>query len=149
MPERVHDTGTGFDLRYPGKDVIKLKSHSCTCIDLKIALEIPATTIVQLAFQSSLVKREINIRGGIIDVGYVGNIIAMLQNDSKKTYIIQPNEKITQAIFLPLICQHHITNNLWMKRMLFVLTKTIGTNEHGKSRSTTTYAAQDIAQQFQ
>ncbi|KAG9301841.1 hypothetical protein G9A89_004520 [Geosiphon pyriformis] len=27
----------------------------------------------------------------------------MLQNDSKKTYIIEPNEKITQAIFLPLV----------------------------------------------
>ncbi|KAG9305483.1 hypothetical protein G9A89_006453 [Geosiphon pyriformis] len=69
MPEHVHDTDAGFDLRYPRKDPIKLEPHS----------------------------------GGIIDAGYVGNIIAMLQNDSEKTYIIEPNKKIAQTIFLPLV----------------------------------------------
>ncbi|KAG9304404.1 hypothetical protein G9A89_019966 [Geosiphon pyriformis] len=103
MPERAHNTDTGFDLRYPGKDDIKLEPHSRTCIDLKIALEIPATTMVQLASRSSLAKKRINIRGGIIDVGYIGNIIAMLQNDSKKAYVIEPKEKIAQTIFLPLV----------------------------------------------
>ncbi|KAG9293199.1 hypothetical protein G9A89_010536 [Geosiphon pyriformis] len=103
MPKRAHDMDAGFDLRYPGKNVIKLEPHSRTCIDLKIALEILATTMVQLASRSNLVKREINIRGGIIDVEYVGNIITMLQNDSEKTYVIEPNEKIAQAIFLPLV----------------------------------------------
>ncbi|KAG9289392.1 hypothetical protein G9A89_007953 [Geosiphon pyriformis] len=103
MLERAHNTDTGFDLRYPGKDAIKLEPHSCICIDLKIALEIPATIMVQLASRSSLAKRGINIRGGIIDVGYVGNIITILQNDPEKAYVIEPNEKIAQAIFLPLV----------------------------------------------
>ncbi|KAG9285521.1 hypothetical protein G9A89_006509 [Geosiphon pyriformis] len=103
MPKCVHDTDTEFDLRYPEKEAIKLEPHSHTCIDLKVALEILATTMVQLASRNSLAKRKINIRGGIIDVGYVENIIAMLQNDLKKTYIIEPNEKIAQTIFLPLV----------------------------------------------
>ncbi|KAG9290493.1 hypothetical protein G9A89_002468 [Geosiphon pyriformis] len=103
MPKRMHDTDTGFDLRYPGKEVIKLEPHSHTCIDLKVALEILATTMIQLASRSSLAKRGINIRGEIINTGYVGNIIAMLQNDSEKAYIIEPNEKIAQAIFLLLV----------------------------------------------
>ncbi|KAG9307376.1 hypothetical protein G9A89_017205 [Geosiphon pyriformis] len=46
MPECVHDTDAGFDLRYPGTEVIKLKPHTRTCIDLKVALEILATTMV-------------------------------------------------------------------------------------------------------
>ncbi|KAG9301070.1 hypothetical protein G9A89_015806 [Geosiphon pyriformis] len=103
MPECVHDINAEFDLRYLEKDAIKLEPHLHTCIDLKIALEIPATTIVQLAFWNSLAKKKINIKGGIIDTGYVRNIIAMLQNDSKKTYIIEPNKKIAQTIFLPLV----------------------------------------------
>ncbi|KAG9305780.1 hypothetical protein G9A89_001068 [Geosiphon pyriformis] len=103
MPKCVHDTDADFDLKYPETDTIKLKPYSCICIDLKIALEILATTIVQLASRSSLVRKEINIRGGIIDAKYVGNIIAMLQNDSKIAYIIKPNEKIAQAIFLSLV----------------------------------------------
>ncbi|KAG9289060.1 hypothetical protein G9A89_015609 [Geosiphon pyriformis] len=48
MPECVHDIDAKFDLRYPGKDAIKLEPHLCTCIDLKIVLEISATTMVQL-----------------------------------------------------------------------------------------------------
>ncbi|KAG9294492.1 hypothetical protein G9A89_009339 [Geosiphon pyriformis] len=99
----THDTDARFDLRYPGKDAIKLESHSHICLNLKIALEIPTTTMVQLASRSSLVKREINIRGGIIDAGYVRNIIAILQNDLEKTYIIESNKKIAQAIFLLLV----------------------------------------------
>ncbi|KAG9300760.1 hypothetical protein G9A89_023558 [Geosiphon pyriformis] len=103
MPEYAHNMDAGFDLRYPGKDAIKLELYSHTCIDLKIALEIPATTMIQLASRSSLAKRGINIREGIIDAGYIENIIAMLQNDSEKAYIIEPNKKIAQATFLSLI----------------------------------------------
>ncbi|KAG9302760.1 hypothetical protein G9A89_009537 [Geosiphon pyriformis] len=103
MPERAHDTDAGFNLRYPGKDAIKLEPYSHTYIDLKIALEISATTMVQLASRSSLAKRKINIREGIIDVRYIENIIAILQNNLEKTYIIDPNENIAQTIFLPLI----------------------------------------------
>ncbi|KAG9305662.1 hypothetical protein G9A89_022584 [Geosiphon pyriformis] len=103
IPECVHDTDAGFDLKYSEKDAIKLKPHSHTCIDLKVVLEISATTMVQLTSRSILAKKGINIREKIIDTGYVENIIAMLQNDSEKTYIIEPNEKIAQAIFLPLV----------------------------------------------
>ncbi|KAG9306856.1 hypothetical protein G9A89_005757 [Geosiphon pyriformis] len=103
MPECTHDTDAKFDLRYLEKEVIKLEPNSHTCIDFKIALEILATIMVQLAFKSSLAKKGINIRGGIINTGYVRNIIVILQNDSEKAYIIEPNKKITQAIFLPLI----------------------------------------------
>ncbi|KAG9291431.1 hypothetical protein G9A89_021850 [Geosiphon pyriformis] len=103
MPEYAHDTDTEFDLKYPGKDSIKLEPHLHTCIDLKIALEILMTTMIQLASKSSLAKKRINIKGGIIDAEYIGNIIAILQNNSEKTYTIEPNKKIAQAIFLPLV----------------------------------------------
>ncbi|KAG9297996.1 hypothetical protein G9A89_018824 [Geosiphon pyriformis] len=103
MPEHAHNTDVGFDLRFPEKNAIKLELHSRICIDLKIALEIPATIMVQLASRSSLAKRGINIKGEIIDAEYVENIIAMLQNNSEKAYVIEPNEKIVQTIFLSLV----------------------------------------------
>ncbi|KAG9284752.1 hypothetical protein G9A89_001122 [Geosiphon pyriformis] len=103
MLKHTHDTNAGFDLKYLGKVAIKLEPHLHTCIDLKIALKIPATTMVQLTFRSSLAKKEINIREGIIDAGYIGNIITMLQNNSEKTYIINSNKKIAQTIFLLLV----------------------------------------------
>ncbi|KAG9287785.1 hypothetical protein G9A89_017380 [Geosiphon pyriformis] len=103
MPECMHDINAEFDLRYPGKKAIKLEPYLHTYINLKLALEILVTTIVQLASRSSLAKRRINIKERIIDTGYVKNIIVILQNNSEKAYTIEPNKKIAQAIFLPLI----------------------------------------------
>ncbi|KAG9285474.1 hypothetical protein G9A89_010949 [Geosiphon pyriformis] len=103
MPKRTHDTDAEFDLKYQEKNPIKLEPYSCICIDLKIVLKILATTMIQLAFRNSLAKKGINIRKKIIDARYIKNIIAMLQNDSEKAYIIDPNEKIAQAIFLSLV----------------------------------------------
>ncbi|KAG9296694.1 hypothetical protein G9A89_001326 [Geosiphon pyriformis] len=103
MSKCVHNTNARFDLKYPRKNAIKLEPYLHICIDLKIALKILATTIIQLASRSNLAKKRINIRRGIIDAEYIGNIITMLQNSSEKAYIIDPNEKITQAIFLPLV----------------------------------------------
>ncbi|KAG9304833.1 hypothetical protein G9A89_016863 [Geosiphon pyriformis] len=103
MSKYAHNTDAGFDLRYSGKKAIKLEPYSCTCIDFKVALKILATIMVQLASRNSLAKKGINIRGGIIDTEYVGNIIAILQNDSERTYIIKPNKKIAQTIFLSLM----------------------------------------------
>ncbi|KAG9297980.1 hypothetical protein G9A89_018808 [Geosiphon pyriformis] len=103
MLKHTHNIDTEFNLRYLEKNTIKLEPHLCTCIDLKVALEIPTTTIVQLASRSSLAKKGINIRGEIIDTGYVRNIIVMLQNNSEKAYVIESNKKITQAIFLLLV----------------------------------------------
>ncbi|KAG9306607.1 hypothetical protein G9A89_004804 [Geosiphon pyriformis] len=69
MPKRMYNTDVEFDLRYPGKYLIKLEPYLHTYIDLKIALEILATTMVQLASRSSLVKKRINIKEEIIDTG--------------------------------------------------------------------------------
>ncbi|KAG9295598.1 hypothetical protein G9A89_000963 [Geosiphon pyriformis] len=112
MSEHAHDTDIEFDLKYLGKNPIKLEPYLHTCIDLKIALEILATIMVQLASRSSLVKKRINIKGEVINTGYVGNIIVMLQNNSENTYIIDPNEKIAQTIFLSLVKRFESTSRI-------------------------------------
>ncbi|KAG9286662.1 hypothetical protein G9A89_012212 [Geosiphon pyriformis] len=77
--------------------------YSLVKIDFKIVLEIPVSTMVQVASKSSLAKKKIDVKRGIIDAGYMGNIIIMLQNNSDKPYKIKFHEKITQAIFLLLV----------------------------------------------
>ncbi|KAG9300259.1 hypothetical protein G9A89_011332 [Geosiphon pyriformis] len=71
---------------------IIIASHSFVKIDLKIALEISVSTM-----------KGINVKGEIIDAGYIENIIMMLQNNLDRLYKIELQEKITQAIFLSLI----------------------------------------------
>ncbi|KAG9303578.1 hypothetical protein G9A89_018474 [Geosiphon pyriformis] len=92
-----------YDLRYPGKDTLVLKPKSLTKINLKIALEIPPEAMVQITSQFSLASKRINVRRGIIDAGYIGDITVMLQNETDKPFKIKHAEKIAQAIYLPLI----------------------------------------------
>ncbi|KAG9296322.1 hypothetical protein G9A89_014914 [Geosiphon pyriformis] len=102
-PEKAHKIDAEYDLRYPGKDTLTLKSKSLTKINLKIALEIPSEAMVQIASQSSLASKRINVREGIIDAGYTGDITIMLQNETNKLFQIEHAEKIAQAIYLLLI----------------------------------------------
>ncbi|KAG9297660.1 hypothetical protein G9A89_011175 [Geosiphon pyriformis] len=102
-PEKAHEIDAGYDLRYPDKDTLVLKPKSLTKINLKIALKIPPEAIVQIASQSSLASKGINVREEIIDAGYIGDITVMLQNETDKPFKIEHAEKIAQAIYLLLI----------------------------------------------
>ncbi|KAG9289173.1 hypothetical protein G9A89_022482 [Geosiphon pyriformis] len=102
-PKKAHEIDAGYNLRYPGKNTLVLKPKSLTKINLKIALEIPPGAMVQIASRSSLASKGINIKGGIIDAGYTGDITVMLQNETDKPFKIEHAEKIAQAIYLPLI----------------------------------------------
>ncbi|KAG9287526.1 hypothetical protein G9A89_019587 [Geosiphon pyriformis] len=102
-PEKAHEIDAEYDLRYPDKDTLVLKPKSLTKINLKIALEIPPGAMVQIASQSSLASKGINVRGEIIDAEYTGDITVILQNETNKPFKIKHAEKIAQAIYLLLI----------------------------------------------
>ncbi|KAG9300052.1 hypothetical protein G9A89_018329 [Geosiphon pyriformis] len=102
-PKKAHEIDTVYDLRYPGKDTLVLKPKSLTKINLKIALEIPPGAMVQITSRSSLASKEINVKGGIINAEYTGDITVMFQNETDKPFKIEHAEKIAQAIYLPLI----------------------------------------------
>ncbi|KAG9288387.1 hypothetical protein G9A89_021418 [Geosiphon pyriformis] len=102
-PEKAHEIDAGYNLRYPGKNTLVFQPKSLTKINLKIALEIPPGAMMQIASRSSLASKRINIRRGVIDTGYIGDIIIMLQNETNKPFKIEHAEKIAQAIYLLLI----------------------------------------------
>ncbi|KAG9304669.1 hypothetical protein G9A89_021449 [Geosiphon pyriformis] len=102
-PEKAHEIDAGYDLRYSGKDTLVLQPKFLTKINLKIALKIPLGSMVQIASRSLLSSKGINIRGGVIDAGYTGDITIMLQNETDKPFKIEHAKKIAQAIYLLLI----------------------------------------------
>ncbi|KAG9284626.1 hypothetical protein G9A89_004668 [Geosiphon pyriformis] len=102
-PEKAHEIDTEYDLQYPGKNTLVLQPNSLTKINFKIVLKILLEAMIQIASRSSLASKGINIKGGIIDAGYTGDITIMLQNETDKPFQIEHAEKIAQAIYLPLI----------------------------------------------
>jgi len=103
QPARAYETDAGLDLYYIDNQPLLLPAQKVTQVDTRIAFEIPANTYVQIASRSSLAKKGINVVGGVCDAGYTGNIIVQLQNTTGNDIILQKNDKIAQAIFLPLV----------------------------------------------
>ncbi|KAG9293641.1 hypothetical protein G9A89_018978 [Geosiphon pyriformis] len=100
-PKKAHEIDAKYDLRYSDKDTLVLKPKSLTKINLKIALEILLGAIVQIASQSSLASKGINVRGGIINAGYTGDITVILQNETNKPFKIEHAEKIAKVSIYP------------------------------------------------
>ena len=103
IPEKAYTTNVGYNIYYTREEPIIISSHQVILIDIYIAIEISVEIVYQVISCSSLAKQGINIKGGIIDSGYTGNISIIIQNDSNKDYVIQPNQKIAQLVFLQLV----------------------------------------------
>ncbi|KAG9288783.1 hypothetical protein G9A89_023080 [Geosiphon pyriformis] len=130
MLKCTHNTNTEFDLRYPGKNPIKLESHLHICIDLKIIAQAIFLPLVKVAQLVSVRNRE--------ELGITAKEIQRFGSTSRIDIPIN----ITKEE----ICRYHITNNLWIKGMLSAPTRTIKTDEFKKFRPTTTYTAQNVTQ---
>ncbi|CAG8744335.1 10529_t:CDS:2, partial [Racocetra fulgida] len=94
IPERAHETDAGFDLRYPETEELVISPQETVMIDSYIAIEVPKGTFS---------RKGIEVKAGTVDAGYTGNIKVLIHNNSSQSYAIQPDEKIAQAIFLPLV----------------------------------------------
>lgn len=56
--------------------------------------------------RSGMAKKGLFIVGGVIDAGYRGELVAMIYNGSKESYIIENGDKCVQMIPIPVItCQ--------------------------------------------
>ncbi|KAG9294158.1 hypothetical protein G9A89_021517 [Geosiphon pyriformis] len=102
-PEKAHEIDAGYDLRYFGKNTLVLQPKSLTKTNFRIVLKILPEAMIQIASRSSLASKGINIRGGVINAEYTGDITIMLQNETDKSFRIEHAKKIAQAIYLSLI----------------------------------------------
>lgn len=91
----------------PGSAGLDLFSLENTCLDpfqfkgIKTGLkvELPVGTYGRIASRSGLsLHHGINVRGGVIDQDYRGEIIVILFNDSRTTYYLSSGEKMAQLI---------------------------------------------------
>lgn len=101
MPERAHNTDAGLDLLSPVRKVIRANDREI--IDTGVHVEIPQGYVGMITSKSGLMAREGITSRGTIDSGYNGSIRAVLFNHSRKDYIVEKGQKITQLVIMPII----------------------------------------------
>lgn len=102
----AYPTDAGFDLRYapkiPGKE-LRLRPWVATTVPLGVAFDIPEGFELQLRGRSGMAfKRGVILphSPGTIDAGFQGEIATIVMG-VKNTVIIEPGERICQAVLAP------------------------------------------------
>ena len=101
MPTRAHITDAGLDLYSPVRQVVH--ANDWVGIDTGVHVEIPDGYVGMITSKSGLMATEGITSRGTIDAGYVGSIKAVLFNHSRKDFIVEKGQKITQLVIMPII----------------------------------------------
>lgn len=100
MPTRAHSTDAGLDLFSPVRQVVR--ANDWVSIDTGVHVEIHEGYVGMITSKSGLMANEGITSRGTIDCGYTGSIKAVLFNHSRKDYIVEKGQKITQLVILPI-----------------------------------------------
>ncbi len=107
LPKYATTGSSGLDLRACLEKKIKLKSQKVILVPTGIAIYIDNPNITALILpRSGLGHKNGIVLGnlvGLIDSDYQGELMISLWNRSDKDFYVNPNDRVAQIIFVPII----------------------------------------------
>lgn len=101
MPTRAHATDAGLDLYT--REFLVIKPGSSATVDTGVHIQIPEGYVGMLKSKSGLNVKYGLLNEGVIDCGYTGSIRVKLYNHGDAPAVINPGQKISQLVLLPII----------------------------------------------
>lgn len=98
MPTRAHRCDAGLDLYAAERKVIR--ANDWEVIETGVHVQIPQGFFGLLTSKSGLMANHGLTSRGTIDSNYTGSIKAVLFNHSRRDYIVEKGDKVTQMIIL-------------------------------------------------
>ena len=104
MPTKGSEYAAGYDLYAATDYTIDIAPHSTVKIGTGVAIELPPFMMGLIFARSGLATKK-GLRPancvGVVDSDYRGEVKVALHNDSDEVMIVEPGERIAQAIVLP------------------------------------------------
>ncbi|AZA08724.1 dUTP diphosphatase [Corynebacterium pseudopelargi] len=97
---KAHADDAAYDLHNTGK-ITTIPPHHTTKIPTGIHAAIPQGHVGIIKDRSSIGAKGLAVRGGVIDPGYTGEIIVLIQNNSPRSQVIQPGDRVAQLLVIP------------------------------------------------
>src|SRR5438046_1109718 len=98
-PQSPREGDAGYDLRsaldidiLPGEQVL---------VSTGLHVAIPVGWVALLKERSSMAKKRLYVHSGVIDAGYRGENIVILENGNSQSVHIDKNDKIVQMVIVP------------------------------------------------
>lgn len=100
-PIRAHSTDAGLDLR--AKRAIRVPAGGSAIIATGVHIELPHGCCGLLVSKSGLnIKHDITSTG-LLDEGYVGEIMVKLFNHGTDSYQVEAGDKVSQLVVIPVL----------------------------------------------
>lgn len=96
-PKRQTEHAAGYDLYSP--EYVTLPANKRTRVPLGICLEIPKKISGQIVSRSSLALEGVDVKAGLIDPDYRGEITVLFENTNSTPYYIKRGQRIAQIVF--------------------------------------------------
>tara|TARA_A100001515_G_scaffold123765_1_gene107771 strand:+ start:448 stop:921 length:474 start_codon:yes stop_codon:yes gene_type:complete len=109
LPLRAHPSDAGADLFYcPQKEHALYGEDFCIhpreskIVPTGIKVEVPHGYMLEIKNKSSVAaKKQLIVGACVVDSGYNGEVFVNLQNVGERSRIIEPGQKIAQAVMIP------------------------------------------------
>ncbi|PIA12768.1 dUTP diphosphatase, partial [Coemansia reversa NRRL 1564] len=97
-PSRAHDDDAGWDLA--AAEALTIMPHMQELIAMGLQVAIPPGCYLRIALCPGLAVCGIDVKAGVVDASFCGEISAVLQNSSKKTMKLGAGEKAAQLVVI-------------------------------------------------
>ena len=107
MPAPAHRSDAGLDLSVLDKH--RLSPRSVARARTGLAIGIPKGWVGLLVPRSGAAARGLTLRNspGIIDPGFTGEVLLLLENHSSQVIQVEPGERVAQLIVVPTLTSIH------------------------------------------
>ena len=115
LPVRAHPTDAGADLfycpdpewsntcRWEGDTILIPSGESCL-IPTGLKVDLPRGFMLEIKNKSGVAtKKRLIVGACVVDAGYTGEIYVNLQNIGRQNQMVEPNQKIAQAVVVPIV----------------------------------------------
>jgi dUTP pyrophosphatase len=112
LPTRAHELDAGMDIYYCPNAAEKLYStedyhvppKESRLLSTGIKVDVPYGHMLEIKNKSGIAsKRQLLVGACVIDPGYSGEVFVNLHNIGYSTQVIEPGDKIAQAVLIPIV----------------------------------------------
>lgn len=107
VPTRAHSTDAGMDIYYNPErkdEWVSLHPNESYVFGTGVKIEVPKNHMLQIMNKSGIAsKNKLVVGACVIDHGYDGEIYINLHNIGKTKQLVEPGQKIAQAVMIPIV----------------------------------------------
>jgi len=115
-PGRSNPSDAGLDLRWSPEEIhlagFRIEPGQSVLLGTGCQFAVPHGYMLEIKNRSGMAaKRQLLVGAGVVDSGYEGEVFVNLHNVGPDVQVIEPGDKIAQAVVVPVVHARFVASN--------------------------------------